>query len=263
MSDLHSIVAGRVGDHDVTLHDLLYTLKISERMRPLEVALHEAALMRAADRLGVTVSDQELQAHADGVRRSLGLLRSEDTDRWLAARGSSVDDFEAYALRLATAAKLKEKVTEGRVDAYFSEHRQDFDGAVISRIVVDDGEQAADIAERTRSGAAAFAAVARVESMEGGTRDAGGHAGFVYRGQLPPAVSEAVFAAQAGDIVGPVDVDGLYHVVCVERLQPAEYTQGHHEAAREQLFTAWLRGQAAEVPVEFTLPAAVGGSVPA
>jgi parvulin-like peptidyl-prolyl isomerase len=68
-------------------------------------------------------------------------------------------------------------------------------------------------------------------------------------------VAEAVFAAQSGDVVGPVDVDGWHHVVRVERVQRAELTPGIHAAVRDHLFTEWVRERADQAGVELTLPA--------
>lgn len=81
------------------------------------------------------------------------------------------------------------------------------------------------------------------------------------RGELTGAVEDAVFAAAAGETVGPVTDPLGTHVVLVEQVLPArtaplaevrEQIAAHLlTAARRRAFTAWLDRRAAEV-VELT-----------
>lgn len=71
-----------------------------------------------------------------------------------------------------------------------------------------------------------FAALAK-EYSEDTTAAQGGELGEFHRGQMVPAFEEAAFAAQAGEVVGPVQTQFGFHLIQVEahteaRLRPLE-----------------------------------------
>ena len=77
------------------------------------------------------------------------------------------------------------------------------------------------------------------------------------RGELVGPVEHAVFAAAAGEVVGPIRDPLGWHVLRVEAIEPAR-TRSLHEvgaeiehrllaAARRRAFTAWLDGRCAEL----------------
>ena len=65
-----------------------------------------------------------------------------------------------------------------------------------------------------------FAALARESSQDEATRESGGDLGLFERGRYSPALEEAAFAAQVGDLVGPVEsalITGTgYHLIEVQ-----------------------------------------------
>jgi peptidyl-prolyl cis-trans isomerase D len=83
--------------------------------------------------------------------------------------------------------------------------------------------EAAELLARARAGED-FAALARAESDDPFTRDAGGDLGPFYRGVHGDALDEAVFAAAEGELVGPVETERGFDVLLV--------TKGEGEKAR-------------------------------
>jgi peptidyl-prolyl cis-trans isomerase D len=66
-----------------------------------------------------------------------------------------------------------------------------------------------------------FSALAR-EYSEGPSKDSGGDLGFFSAGQMVPAFDEAVFAMQPGDISEVVKTQFGYHIILLEKIQPAK-----------------------------------------
>jgi peptidyl-prolyl cis-trans isomerase C len=75
-----------------------------------------------------------------------------------------------------------------------------------------------------------FAEIAREESDDHGSAARGGDLGRFARGQMVPEFEEAVFAAEAGELVPVVRTQFGYHVVQVQELGPTPI-----EEVREQL----------------------------
>lgn len=85
-----------------------------------------------------------------------------------------------------------------------------------------EGKQKADNLLKEIQGGKDFAEVAKGFSDDQGTRESGGDLGLVERNALPPALAEAVFKANVGDVVGPVETPIGYYLAKVEEKKPPE-----------------------------------------
>ncbi|MCU0269800.1 MAG: peptidylprolyl isomerase [Acidimicrobiales bacterium] len=247
--DLGARSVGRVGGREVSLAEALYTLKISDRLDVLRHALDDVLLAEEAAARGISADDGDLQAAADAFRRSMGLLRAAQTEDWLAERSMSVDDLEEYLRRSVVAGTLRREVVGAQVEAYFTDNRPQFDVAELSRIVCTSADTAALVHRDLAEGTETFASAARF-SVDHAPR---GYVGDVRRFALEPAVAEVVFGAAAGDLVGPVETDGLHHVLRVERIDRARLDEGTHALVEDLLFDAWLADRRAAVGVVLEL----------
>ncbi|WP_214102733.1 TIGR04500 family putative peptide maturation system protein [Acrocarpospora catenulata] len=78
----------------------------------------------------VELTDDELQEAVDAFRRARGLLTVEQTRAWMDQRCLTDVDLAALVAGEAAAARVRERVTAGRVESYFAEHQAEF-GAVL------------------------------------------------------------------------------------------------------------------------------------
>jgi peptidyl-prolyl cis-trans isomerase D len=69
---------------------------------------------------------------------------------------------------------------------------------------------------------AKFADIAKASSQDPGSAPQGGDLGEFARGAMVKPFEDAVFAAKAGDIVGPVQTDFGFHVIRVTNVTPSE-----------------------------------------
>ena len=69
-----------------------------------------------------------------------------------------------------------------------------------------------------------FAALAREHSQDDATRDRGGELGFFGRGRYNPALEQAAFDGQVGDLVGPIEASLIsgtgFHLLEIQGRQP-------------------------------------------
>jgi peptidyl-prolyl cis-trans isomerase C len=157
------------------------------------------------------------------VRRTLsarlaerqGLLKGED---WDAAKREAEESalLQAY-LEARDGASLQS--TPQEVRAFFLERRE---ARRLKRVVCDSEAKAGEAIQKLKGGAP-FEAVAKSHSVDTATAASGGDSGWVRKGELPPPLSDQVFAAKAGELVGPVPVGGAWLIVRVEEIKaPAE-----------------------------------------
>ena len=100
--------------------------------------------------------------------------------------------------------------------------------------------RAKKIAEQARAPGADFAALARANSDDAGSKAAGGSLGWLTKGGMPGPFDEAAFAMRAGEVRGPVKTDFGWHVIKVDELRGG--TRQPFEAVRAQLEQELVEG---------------------
>lgn len=94
-------------------------------------------------------------------------------------------------------------------------------------------EKATQLAEQARKPGADFAALARANSEDSGSKAGGGDLGWVAKGVMVKPFEEALFKMQPGEIVGPVKTDFGWHVIQLREIKAGK--QVPFEQVREQL----------------------------
>ena len=89
------------------------------------------------------------------------------------------------------------------------------------------------LAAEARAPGADFAALAKANSDDAGSRDKGGALGLMAKGGLPGPFEDAAFAMQAGEVRGPVKSDFGWHIIKVDEIRAGN--QQPFEAVRAQL----------------------------
>lgn len=130
---------------------------------------------------------------------------------------------------------------EQALRARYAEEQAKFGGGeqrLVSHILVKDGpgaeQKAAGLAAQAKAAGADFAALARANSDDAGSKAGGGDLGWIQKnGAMVKPFEDAVFAMQAGEVRGPVKSDFGYHVIQVRQVQAGQ--QKPFEEVRDQL----------------------------
>jgi peptidyl-prolyl cis-trans isomerase D len=93
--------------------------------------------------------------------------------------------------------------------------------------------KAASLAQQARQPGADFAALARANSEDTGSKAAGGDMGWVAKGVMVKPFEDALFAMQAGQVSDPVKSEFGWHVIDLREVKPG--TQKPFEQVRDQL----------------------------
>ena len=204
------------------------------------------------EREPIELSTAELQRAMDGFRRAHRLYTAGETRSWLERRGISHAELEELVGDEAVVAKLRQSVTEGRVEAYFEAHQSDFETAHIARLALSTEAEAAEASHLIRSARLDFYALAE-QRFVASSHDDQVRMTFdvVQRRGMSDALADAILNAAPGDVVGPV-VDGDAHVLALILSRgPAQLDARTRAAVERVLFDQWLAERRSRADIEW------------
>lgn len=206
-------------------------------------AERDALILSICKQLGVTVSDEELQAAGDTFRLEHKLLGAPETLNWLSFQRIAVEDWSGGIRVSLLAKKLKELLFGAGVDNYYINNRNNFRCVALSQILVHDLADALKIAHAIREEYASFCALALEHSKGKQSKKNGGFAGIRFLSELIPEITEAVSEAKEGELIGPIQTKFGYHIIKIEKWFASELTESVRAEILESLFQAWLQGR--------------------
>jgi len=233
--------------------EFMQTLKLSGQYEGLvEQLVRDRLTVRSAKKHGVRVTEQEIQERADQFRRTRGLHRACDTNKYLDAMRVGLDEFEAFITDGLYQEKMMQKVcSEQAVEAYFKLNSPRFDSIEVSHIVLDGESKAKEMISVLGDDPDCFDEMAREHSVAD-TREHGGSIGKVLRGSLRTDVEAKVFNAGVGELLGPfASADRtVFEIFRVNARHPARLDDETAAEVRRLLREDWLRTRAQEHLIE-------------
>ncbi|MGH3693953.1 MAG: peptidylprolyl isomerase [Pseudonocardiaceae bacterium] len=214
----------------------------------LDQLINAALITEGAERLGVEVTDPELQSHIDTlVRTQLGGA-PEAWHRYLDQHG-----YPEAEIRTQLQEDLRREaveqcllpnpvVTQEQVNEVY---RKQYAGRpVIRHILLADVPQARRVLQRLAAGER-FAALAAEVSLDTHSAVGGGNLGPHVEDAFVGPFEEAIENARDGQVLGPVQTPFGYHII--ERQPPAALTEVQEEIRtrlaeqlQDDVFTSWL-----------------------
>ncbi|HEY6140491.1 MAG TPA: peptidylprolyl isomerase [Thermoanaerobaculia bacterium] len=214
--------------------------KAEFKKKLVEELVSELLLKDRADRLNITVTNEEVQDSVARVKAQYGIKTDQEFEESLKKSNMSRAEMEARMRDTILSNKLFSRELRGREDLTDKELRERYDRekeryrlperAHLREIIVlrpDNPTQAAaarqraeELAQQARNGAD-FTLLSKTSS-EAPTKDKGGDLGEVAKGELLPELDKAVFNATAGQIIGPIEAKSAWHIIKVEQRLPSE-----------------------------------------
>ncbi len=239
------------------------TLKVRDAMDCIDFLWNEARVIRplvdlcliaeAVKRWSIEPAPTHTQRALDAFRASRGLLSARDTLAWMQANDLTQERLEHMVVGQAEGFALRDRVAgEGGIDAYWHAHPGAFDVAHVVRLRVREQARATALTADIHGGADFYAIMEREFVARRLVALPHGPLEIVRRGQLPPKHAEAIFAAMAGDVVGPLDGDGVFDLVRVVRLETGDLADlATWNAVSDAIFDAWLDEQRRAANIEW------------
>ena len=220
----------------------LTTRKQDLKRNLINEMLSELLIKDRADRIGLTVSPNEVKEAVDRLKAQYGIESDEKFNESLKGSGLTRPEMEGRLRDTLLTNKVFSRELRSRQDLSDKELRERYERekeqyrlperARLREIVlvVPEGadqsaaealsQKAQTIAESAKA-SSDFAALAK-ESSDSPSKEQGGEIGVVSRGEMQPALDVAVFNATAGSVVGPIQGRSGFHIVKVEERLPSE-----------------------------------------
>ncbi|HIK04344.1 MAG TPA: peptidylprolyl isomerase [Trichormus sp. M33_DOE_039] len=228
----------------ITSEDIINQIKISCKTSELiEDILSSKIIQNAAEQAGITVSDQELQQAADQMRLSQNLKNADDTWEWLNKNYLSLEDFEKLVYKNTLSGKLAVHLFADKIEPYFYEHQLDYVSVVCYEVVLEDEDLAMELFYAIQEGETSFFDVARKYIDNKDLRRKLGYKGKLYRKDLKPEISAAVFAAKPPQLLKPILTSKGAHLILVEEVIQAELNNLLRHKIATELFSEWVKQQ--------------------
>ena len=194
-----------------------------------------------AEEMGIEVSDAEIKKSFDQQKKQ-SFPKDEDYQKFLKDYGQTEQDVMQRVKLDLLSNKIRDKVIEGKdkvsdaqIKEFYDENKERFAQPERRdlRIVLTKGEAKAADAKAALDGGDSWKSVADEYSIDEASKSQGGKLPAQAEGTLEKALDEAVFAADRGEIDGPVKTQFGYYVFEVEKVQKA--SQQTLEQAKETI----------------------------
>lgn len=200
--------------------------------------LIESALVEQGARdLGVEITEEDVEARREQLIEEVG--GQEQFDQIVEESGLDAAQITDQIRDLTLREQVQEALTadveiaDADVEEFFEQYRDTrFTTAEARHILVETEDEADEIISRLDDGED-FAELAQSESIDTGSGEQGGDLGEFGRGQMVPEFEEAVFSAEIGEVVGPVESQFGFHIIEVQSRNEPELADVEEEIRAE------------------------------
>lgn len=214
-------------------------------------------ITRASNEANIVVEPEELQRAVDNWRLMNQLDSVEATQSWLKKHYLSLSEFGELISATVLSSKLAQHLFQDKIEPYFVDYMLDYMQVAMYEIVLDDEGIAMELSYAMNEGEISFfeAAYQYIQDLELSRR--GGYQGTIYRKDLKPEISAAVFAVNPPQILKPIVTSDGVHLIKVEELAKPQLDDLMRQKIMSELFDSWLTQQAQQFEVKIDF-----GSIP-
>ncbi len=244
-----SEVVATVNGEKITKQELYDAFVANGGASILEQLISERLIAQEAAKLGIEVTDAEVQQEIDRLIEENYYGMKEYYEQALAQYGITEEllkDNIRTDLQLSAIVRSKIEVSEAEVEEYFRENQDDFnipEEIDVRHILVETEEEAEEVLALLRAGED-FAELAKEHSQDPGSADKGGALGFNGRGSFVKEFEDAAFALPVGEYSEPVTTEHGYHII--EVLERKEAKEVEFADVKEQVKEALIEEKVRE-----------------
>ncbi|MEM4992138.1 peptidylprolyl isomerase [Priestia sp. SB1] len=216
---------------NITKDDLYNKMVDTSGATALEQLIEEKVL-----RNNYSVTDKEIEAELKTVKKQF----SSDEEFKSALESSGIKNEAALKKQIELSLIQQKAVTAGvdksekKLKAYYEKHKEEFETAKASHILVQDEKAANEIKKKLDEGGD-FSKLAKEYSIDTATASNGGDLGEFKRGDMVTEFSDAAFSIKLNTISDVIKTDYGYHIIKV-----TERKQKTYEQAKDQVEKAYL-----------------------
>ncbi|MEA5574957.1 peptidylprolyl isomerase [Anabaena sp. UHCC 0451] len=230
-----------VNDAQIDLSQVVKYLQVSGKLNQfISDVLRQYILEKELEtRDDIDISTALIEQSIIDYRLKSQLTEPQKFQEWLKNNGSDYTTFYESVTFSFKLEKLKALIGEQKLPEYFIERKIYLDKVVLSRIMVDNQELAEELHTQIEEGSS-FEQLAKEYSLAD-ERVFNGMMGPISRGSLPDILRAAVDAANPGQLIGPIELDGRFSLFRLEQILPASLENMQlKQTLQNELFEQWL-----------------------
>ncbi len=205
----------------------------------LDDLVDETLLAQGAAELGFSVDDAALQARLDSLADSLG--GKDALAAWQSAHGYTAESFSRALRRSVAAAWMRDQIIHSVPGTAEQVH--------VRQILLYNEDAANEALSRIQNGESFDDLAVEYDPV---TR---GELGWFPRGYLlEPAIEDAAFSLQVGEVSGIIQTDAGYHILKVLERDPQHpLSPDARLTLQENALAAWLASRRTQSSIDFLL----------
>jgi len=225
----------------ISTSDIIHKIKLSCQIPDIiEAIASQAIILETANKIGIQVTEAELQAECDKVRLDKKLATAKDTWAWLDRHHLSVMNFEELVHNSLTSKKLANHLFSAKIEKFFYENRINYDAAVTYEVAFEDRDLAFELFYALEEGEITFPEIARLYIQDIELRRTYGYQGVKYRRDFRPEIASAIFSTSPPGIIKPISTPKGVYLIWVEEIIQPELSEGLREKIISDSFESWL-----------------------
>ena len=229
----------KLGERTIYLEDVPKLLDRSGLLMPLfRSLLIESCIAN------IVITEQEQIAFQRQFLKKNNIESPERLAEWLRLNNLSEEEASKNMLEALQLERFKINRFGADVERVFLETKGDRDRVVYSLLRLEDRAPAYELYLRLADGDSTFTDLSSVHSA-GPERDTGGLIGPIPLGRLHPRVAELMRISKPGQLWEPLQIDGLWVIVRLDKFLPAQLDEAMESQIRDECFNVWLDQQMA------------------
>jgi parvulin-like peptidyl-prolyl isomerase len=243
----------RVDNETVTVSEFVRFLRLSSNWSVVQDSTKHKILESAFSKNEIIATDAETVKAIETFRLEKRLFTVDSANAWLKEQGLTAEDLYTICQDRVRLSKLKEKLfDEDSIRKQFAFQRVQFEKVELYQIITKKEEKAKEIAALLKD-KSSFFELAKFHSEDETTAKLCGYIGLQKRSELVAEIESKVFAAQEGDVVGPIKAYGMFRFYFVEKFYPPTFDDATQNEIRNQLFNDWLAHEIDKARVEILI----------
>ncbi len=218
----------------------------------LRDTIRTAVIRQYAAKQNIRSSDAELQLAADELRYSRNLETADAAEQWMRDNHQTPVAIQEGIDAMLLNNKARNAIAEEQLQAYYADHKLDYEAAELYSIRVDSESKAKELLAQLNDEGADFHALARAHSQDDNSRHTGGYVGRLTRSEMTGVVAAAVFAPRPAAVIGPVKTEQGWNLFKVTKVHKPTYDEAKDKvrvALMDQLVTKLIAEAKIEYPV--------------
>jgi parvulin-like peptidyl-prolyl isomerase len=248
-----NIAALTVYGQEVSLEELLRWMKIHQVTSMFEGKRDDLLLHWWQAENQIDISGDTLQTELEFFREERELYLEEELFAWMDDHGIGEEELVELLLTRIRPQLARASFTRQQVEAYYINHMLRFETVELYQLVTEEEGAALELRLQLEEESLPFQMLALEHSIDAQTKPACGYLGHRKREELRPEWEAAVFGAQEGQVVGPLQGELGYCLLLIARKHKPVLDEELEQIIREALYEEWLDDARKRAPVAYPL----------